>query len=151
MLSEEGLCATSSLHAEVRSPGKLCSMLKGAVHNYCSLLLFAAGKTGASTAPDIPDMLFPHLPFSASTKYLTLNSEMDLHRHAMTPLSSHACPTKWSQHGPPKLPHFSSCFPFSFPLPLLLCHPPVCNWWEQWVPTPRHRWVVARQSKHSMK
>lgn len=96
MLSEEGLCVISSLQAEVGSLGEQCSMLKGTVHNYCSLSQFAAGKSGTSTALDIPDELFPPLPFSASTKHLTSNLETDLHRCAVLPMSSHVSPTKWT-------------------------------------------------------
>lgn len=77
MLSEEGLCATVSLYAEVWSPGRHCSKLKGIVHNSCSLSMFAAGRMGVSAAPDIPDSFTP-LPVSDSTKHLTSNSETDL-------------------------------------------------------------------------
>lgn len=93
-LSEEGWCVISSLQAEAGSPGEQCSTLKGTVHNYCSLSLFAAGKSGICIATDIPDGLFPPLPFSASTNQPTANLEPDLHRHTVLPMCSHVAPTK---------------------------------------------------------
>lgn len=122
-------------------------MLKDTVHNYCSLLLFAAGKAGASTAPNIPDVLFPPFPFFACTKHPTSKSGTDLCRRAVMPTSSHVYPTVWSQHGAPSLPHLSP----PFPVPIPLCHPPVCGSREQQVPV-WHRWrVVAQRSRLSMK
>lgn len=106
-LSEEGSCATSSLHAEVWPPGEHCSMLMGTVHNY---LLLAAGKTGASAAPDTLDVLFLSPPFSTSAKHLISSSEMDLHRLAMTPMPSYACLIKWTSKAALLLMSSFSCF-----------------------------------------
>lgn len=100
------------------------STLKSTVHNYCFLLLFAAGKAGASTAPNIPDMLFPHFPFFACTKHPTSKGGTDLCRYTVMPTSSHVHPTVWSQRGPPSLPHLSSHFPVPIPLCHLLCAVP---------------------------
>lgn len=115
MLCEEGLCAPSSVQAGLRAPGKL----------YLTYLLSPlAVAVGASPTLDIPAVFFPPLPFSIPTKHLT-PSEVDLHRCAGTPTSSHVYPTPWNQPGPPKLPHShptSSCLcpplpPAPVPLP----------------------------------